>query len=696
MEFEIITEAPSWLSLACFATGGLSAWFLYRNDQVFTGISKWVVYSMGVFRFMTISLLCLLLLSPLFKTINREIQKPVVAIVIDDSKSIISGKDSIELAERIKVQTEEFQKKLSEYCDVRIFSSSDQFKEGFDGTFKGLESDLTIGLEELKSRFAGLNLSAAVLVSDGLYNKGTDPAYSYTNLGVPVYTVGLGDTTVRKDAFIQSVRFNSKVFLGNSFPIEVTLNARELQGQRGKLRLYSKGAILGEKDFDISSARFSNLVTFILEANAKGLAQYDLKIEPLAGEENVANNQRTIFIEITSDRSKIMLVHASPHPDVSAIRNLLESNPNYELTVTDQNSWTGPVSGSKLAILHQIPAKSGSGKQIVESFLKSGVPILFILGSTSSISDINALSLPVKVEDHNGSTTDALPQSVNTFSLFKIDDNLTERINGFPPLAVPFGNYSYRSESYSLFNQTIGNTKTDMPLISFAPNSIPKTAFIMGEGIWKWRLSEYQRFGSSDAFSAVILKSIQYLVSSENKNPFRLTYKNSYDENEQVTFDAAVFNDTGENIKDSEVSIIFTDPNGNNFSYTFSNNNGLHTMNAGFIPSGIYSFKATAKAGTRNFFEQGKIVVTALQSELSDLVADHNLLRSLAIKTGGLFFKDNVNGALIDSILVKKDVKPVIYSRKSLSEAINLKWIFFLLAAWLSAEWFLRKRSGGY
>jgi len=696
MELEIITESPAWLSILCFMAGGFASWFLYRRDKILSGVTKWSIWLMAVFRFLSISIICLLLLSPLFKSVIRDIQKPVIALVIDDSKSIPQGLDSAVLSKRIMEQVADFEQRLSESCDVRVFSTSDRFSEGFDGSFKGLESDLSAAVEELQTRFAGLNLSAVALVSDGLYNKGVDPVYAYSKLSVPIYTVGLGDTTVRKDAFIQSVRYNSKVFLGNSFPIEITLNARELQGQKGKLKLTHKGNVISEKEFDISSSRFSNLVTFIVEGKEKGLMQYELKLDPLNGEENLSNNQRTIFIEITSDRSKVMLVHAAPHPDVAAIRGLMESNPNYELIVGDFSNWNGPVPNCKLAILHQIPGKGNVGKAIVESIQKAGIPIMFILGSSTSIADINALSLPIRVEDHNGSTTEALPTMVNTFSLFKIDDPLVDRINKFPPLSVPFGNYNFRTESYSLFTQTIGNTRTDMPLISFSPNSSPKIAFIMGEGLWKWRLSEFQSHGANEAFSAIILKSIQYMVSNENKNPFRLTYKNSYEENEPVTLDATVYNDAGENIKDAEVSIVFTDSKANNYSYAFSNNNGLHTLNAGFLAPGIYSFKATAKAGDRSFFEQGKIVVTSLQSELADLVADHNLLRSLSIKTGGMFMKNDLNGVIIDSILSKKDVKPVIYSKKSLSESINLKWIFFLLISLLSAEWFMRKRSGGY
>ena len=38
----------------------------------------------------------------------------------------------------------------------------------------------------------------------------------------------------------------------------------------------------------------------------------------------------------------------------------------------------------------------------------------------------------------------------------------------------------------------------------------------------------------------------------------------------------------------------------------------------------------------------------------------------------------------------------MLWSEKKLKDFINLKWVFFLLMAFLAAEWFLRKRSGAY
>ncbi|MFM7078175.1 MAG: hypothetical protein ACKOYC_00130, partial [Bacteroidota bacterium] len=151
MEIEIITESPAWLSIICFITGGLAAWFLYSRDKVLTGVQPWALSLMAVFRFLCISILCLLLLSPLFKTVIRDIQKPVVALVVDDSKSIIQGGDSSALSKRIQQQVVEFEQRLSESCDVRVFSTSDRFSEGFDGSFKGLETDISAAVDELRT-----------------------------------------------------------------------------------------------------------------------------------------------------------------------------------------------------------------------------------------------------------------------------------------------------------------------------------------------------------------------------------------------------------------------------------------------------------------------------------------------------------------------------------------------------------------
>ena len=47
-----------------------------------------------------------------------------------------------------------------------------------------------------------------------------------------------------------------------------------------------------------------------------------------------------------------------------------------------------------------------------------------------------------------------------------------------------------------------------------------------------------------------------------------------------------------------------------------------------------------------------------------------------------------------EAIALRDDVKPISYTEKQLDDLLNLKWIFFLLLALFSVEWFIRKRNG--
>jgi ribonuclease HIII len=77
-------------------------------------------------------------------------------------------------------------------------------------------------------------------------------------------------------------------------------------------------------------------------------------------------------------------------------------------------------------------------------------------------------------------------------------------------------------------------------------------------------------------------------------------------------------------------------------------------------------------------------------------LADHQLLYNIAQKHDGELLSPNELNKLIEKLNNRNDIKTISYSQNKLSELINLKWIFFLLLALMSLEWFIRKRNGAY
>ena len=51
---------------------------------------------------------------------------------------------------------------------------------------------------------------------------------------------------------------------------------------------------------------------------------------------------------------------------------------------------------------------------------------------------------------------------------------------------------------------------------------------------------------------------------------------------------------------------------------------------------------------------------------------------------------------IAEEIDSRNQLKPILYDSFVTENAINLKWIFFLVLALISAEWFMRKYLGGY
>jgi len=228
-------------------------------------------------------------------------------------------------------------------------------------------------------------------------------------------------------------------------------------------------------------------------------------------------------------------------------------------------------------------------------------------------------------------------------------------------------------------------------------SSAVKRAVLAGEGLWRWRMYDFQTDANHETVDELIGKTIQYLSVKSDKRKFRCTTaKNLYYENERIGFDAELYNDSYELINDSDATLTITDSEGKAFPFNFNKTAAAYKLDAGIFPVGDYSFVAKTIYAGNNFQSKGKFSVIPKQLEALNTVANHQLLNSLAGKSGGAVFYDNQAQAITDSITNNATIKPVMFSNFENSAFINLKWLFFVLLAFLALEWFVRKFHGGY
>src|SRR5690606_23590782 len=136
-----------------------------------------------------------------------------------------------------------------------------------------------------------------------------------------------------------------------------------------------------------------------------------------------------------------------------------------------------------------------------------------------------------------------------------------------------------------LLYQKIGNITTSYPLLLYNQQLDKKTAVFAGDGLWRWRNYNYLFANNHDVFDEIISNTMQYLAIKEDKGFFRVESKNVYKENDNVVFDAELFNKNYELINDPEVSMLIADKE-NKYSYVFSRHLTSYHLDAGRFPPG--------------------------------------------------------------------------------------------------------------
>ena len=697
MGISIITEYSIAFVFVCLALGALFTYLLYRNSTFSKDLPKALFYTVIGARFILISFLSFLLLGPMLKVITREVERPIVIVAVDRSKSMANTKDSTAVFETVKNFLDKSNADLPADYDLKVLSFGDKVRENNNDAFIDKATDFTSLYDAIDIKFANRNVGAIVIASDGIYNEGSNPVYGPDRIKAPIYTLAFGDTTTRKDAAIAKVNINKVALLGNSFPIEVSLDAKQCAGNSLSLTVTEDTSlVVFTKTISLTSNDFRLNVPLFLDAKKKGICRYRITINKLDGEVTYLNNTTDVFINVIENKQKVLILSSAPNPDIAALKNAIESSINYEVISLPVGDFAGRVSDYNLCILHGLPARNNAASSIIDNLKNAGVPFWFILSSNTDINTLNNLSAGIQVANNRGSMQDVYPSVSNGFSLFTFSELLIDKIKEWPPLTSPFGVYTTKAGASALLNQKIGSVVTNQPLMVFSEQGNYKSVVLGGEGLWRWRLADYNSNGNHDLSNELILKTVQYLSVKDDKSPFKVNVKNAVKENESVVFDAELYNESGQLTNIPEAKITITDQNKKQFPYVFSRTEKAYTLNVGQFPVGKYTYKAEVKLGDKLFNRSGEFSVNALLLETVNTIANHQLLNSISVRSGGKMFLSTNYQELINVLKKQEDLKPMSFTRKKMEDMIDFPWVFFVLILLAAAEWFIRKRSGGY
>ena len=687
MDGEIILTQPSaYLILCALGSVAVAALLYFRTPEWPAGARL----GMAALRAAALFLLAFLLLGPLLRRVTTRTQRPTVLIAEDVSASAKPATDALRPA------LDGFAERLTNDFDVERLRIGERVRSSGNDvdSLADAATDLSAVFAYARQQYPPELLAGVVVATDGIYNRGADPSYAAAELLNPTYALPLGDTTPQRDIAIRDALYNRIAYLGDELEVQVDVLATGLSGSGATVRLSGGGAnetqrLQFRRDRALETARFT------VTPKTVGLQRYRLSVPAVAGERNTVNNTREIFVDVLDARQQILLLAEAPHPDVSALRQALDANENYETSYAKLADFDGDVSDVDLVIFHGVTRGAERAATLLRQLNGRGVGRWFITGRQPSAAGLALQGLfSLSAKPSSNVVTPALNPG---FRLFSIGEAWAEQLRGYPPVEAPFGDYGPLAGGEVLLTQRVGRVETDYPLLAMGEVAGAKTGVFAGEGLWRWRLAEYQATGQHAAFDEMVLATVQYLALRDDKRPFRVTpAQRVFATDEDVRLQGELYNASFRLVNEPDVAVQLTEDGGARYEYVMDKVGGAYQLNAGRLPAGDYRYRASTSFGGEAYTANGAFSIQRVDLEQAVTTADWEVLRRVSQARGGRLVSEAELDALAEELIASSNAKPVLYQQVRTRPLIDWPWLLGIVLVLLAGEWFWRRRLGGY
>jgi hypothetical protein len=700
------------LAGVCSAAGAI---IIYRvTVPPVSSVIKIILISL---RTLGLFFLFLLIGEPILSFVTYSIDQPKVAVLVDNSqsmaikdksgrredilKSIINSSIWQQIGKDGKVDYSLFDGKVRSVTAINQDSL----------TLRGEATDIAEALKSIKRSSASSNLQAVVLITDGNSTIGMNPLYDAEELGVPVFTIGVGDTNEQKDILIRKVLTNEITYIGTKVPVNVMVHSAGFDGERVQVSLRQGTSLIDEKSLVVEPGTRDYLVSLSFIPKKEGTQKFDAEISRLPNELALQNNYMSFFTKVLKDKLQVTLIAGSPSQDVACIKAILTNDKNNEVKtyIERENGrfYDGDMTAQGLAesdclILVGFPT-SRSNPQNSQLVLESEKPLLTILSRTMNFDKLHALDpvLPFNagnIENNELQVFVNIPEAQRNNPILKISNitNPQEVWFKLPPVFQPGGKFRVKVESEILATVRFQSSTMNDPFIVSRNVNKKKSVSVLGYGLWRWNMLTSSENRMDKVLESFLGNTIRWLTTREDARRIIVQpLKNLFTTQDAVEFTAQIYDDSFQPLDDAQIELRVRQGNDLNMLVLNSLGSGQYQGAYDRLSGGEYEFVATVKVnGVLIGEDQGTFSVGDFHAEYLETRMNKPLLQQIAVQTGGRYYESNEFGSLAQDITRLPDFKSRNVSKPAEIEIWNSRWMLASIIFIFALEWFLRKRNG--
>ncbi|MFY8161959.1 MAG: vWA domain-containing protein [Candidatus Kapaibacteriota bacterium] len=712
----------AWIMLVLFVVALAFTLITYKNPN--PPISNFFRYLLLSLRTFALFLLIMIIFEPILNISKNFIIKPKVAILLDNSLSMGINTEKYNKIETYKSVINKLNLDGLEY---KTFTFGNEVKELQDLKFeninlKGQITNITKGLSFVNNNLESENYSCVVLISDGNHNQGISPINLTRELARPIFTIGIGDTTIPKDLSITTLITNKIGFLGAQIPIIVKFTSNGFDNQKTKLKIYENNNLIEEREVVVNKNKKIYEELFTYTPKNEGTNKITATLQAIENELTNANNSSSEFVKITKNKRKFVILAGAPNPDITFVKAELSKVKNVEIKDFIQKNkaefYVSPTqkdfSESEIIILIGYPNNFSPDNitKMVKNELDLGKSLIFIASKDINYKKATVLEdyLGFKVLSNSPRESFINPLTLEqglANSVLKIDGNESDKSkwDDLPPLFHSELFVKVNPTATALMNYKISEIEFNEPLLLSNEMGKTKSLVFLGYGLYKWKFGAYtseKSDNSLDLFNTLMNNSVRWLsVENIGKRFIISTSKEKYNIGETVELLGQVYDKSYNTFDKAKVKVKIQDKSNNKNKETReiilqSISNGKYIGKITGLKSGDYYVDAEAILDGDKIYEKDntRFDVSINNLEKSNVTLNKTLLSNLADANFGKYYDAN------DITNLNKDIKNSEFHfdkpMNTKEEVLlwNFPYILSLIILLFSVEWFIRKRLG--
>ena len=662
-------------------------------------------------RVLALLFLLLILFEPILN-LNKKINlEPYNLVFVDNSRSmkIDDGTNREEMLHEILDELSNNQSS----DNLIFYEFGNSVKEVAADSLKNLTfSDGATNIQQVFNivKNSDQNIASVSLITDGVITSGANPYYDAVNIGIPVFTIGIGDTTKRKDVLIKKVLHNDFIYSETPTKIVATISNQGFAGESVSVTLYEDNNFVSKQDFILNNSGIQNIF-FDYTPQSAGEKKLSIELSRLKDEFTSANNKNVFYVNVLTNKIKVFILASTPCADLTFIENSLKRDENIELNSIVQLSGEKFLNKINYQILDSADVLFLIGfpsdktpvelfNRIITKIKEKKTPYFLTLSPDVSLTRLTQLAddLPFSISQNFKAYREVQPYiSPDEFSnpiLQYNDENKIDGWNNLPPVLQPNAIFTAKLTSKTLAEIIVNNSIVKSPLILSSNFNGKKSIAVLARDIWKWKLQVAPK--GLDIFDNFIVNSLRWLRANEEQKLIKIkTSKRNYSQGEIIEFYGEVRDESLNPVSDAEVKIIITSDS-NRFETNMQNvGPGLYEGSIIINETGDFNFSAQADIKGRVLGKDfGSFNIGEIDIEQINPVMDYSLLNILANNTGGEFYFPDNYAALLSKL---NELKTNSSKEKLITSEISLwsnPWMLIVSIFLFACEWFIRKRSG--